>query len=83
MDDSRDYFDIAISGRKVQLFTKYLGAELYATELEGNLYLLVHGLSDSDSIRIPDFVCELPEHILMRDSACYNEDEEMWEPIYE
>ncbi|MEM9275618.1 MAG: hypothetical protein AAGA80_22045 [Cyanobacteria bacterium P01_F01_bin.143] len=78
-DDSREFFEIEVGERKIRMISKYLGARFYITGIDNRLILLARELVDSDSIEIPDIICDLEPEILKKDSARYDNEAELWE----
>ena len=81
LDDSREYQEITISNKCVELVSHYLGIVFYLTVYDGNLYLLTSKLVDSEGIPVPDFVCQIDKSVFLRSSAEFDKDDEMWQHI--
>ena len=78
MDDSRNYREIAISGRKIQVPCHYLGLTFLLFMIDDEMFVITEHVHDENGDQVPRFLTRIEPGFVSRTSARFDEEEEMW-----
>jgi hypothetical protein len=83
MDDSRDYFDVVVSGTSISVPGHYLGLKFHIFSRDDEVFMLTEHLVNDDGNSVPLVHTVLDIDVFMRSSAAYDEDAGGWVDIAE